>query len=291
MRLVSSSFIKIEASKATVIEIETQDRSNATIDFGGEQGMEKMGVNFRAIFGNLFPSKTVRRKLKISEAKDFMLRQKRENLTDSEQIKRRAVRKPENSGIIFLDEIDRIAGRESGSGGPEVSPDGVRRASLPIVEGTTINSRYGMVNTEHILFAAAGAFHVFKTSDLIPELQGRFPIRGELTSATLGEFKQTLIQSKNSLIKQHQALLNVGGVNLEFTGAAISTLAATTVAVSQTAQNIGARRLNPLPEKLLKEITFLDGEIEETHQNITDACVRQRLAGLVEDQNFRHYNL
>ncbi|MCY7374446.1 MAG: ATP-dependent protease ATPase subunit HslU, partial [Pyrinomonadaceae bacterium] len=191
-----------------LIEVETQDRSNATIDFVGGQGMEEMGVNFKDMFGNLFPSKTVRRKLKISEAKTFMRREEQETLVDVEQINRQAIQKLENSGIIFLDEIDKIAGRESGSGGPEVSREGVQRDLLPIVEGTTVNTRYGMVNTEHILFVAAGAFHVSKPSDLIPELQGRFPIRVELESLTLDDFKRILTQPKNSLIKQYQALLN-----------------------------------------------------------------------------------
>ncbi len=274
-----------------LIEIETQDRSNATIDFVGGQGMEEMGVNFKDMFGNLFPSKTVRRKLKVSEAKIFMLREEQESLVDVEQINRQAIQKLENTGIIFLDEIDKIAGRESGSGSPDVSREGVQRDLLPIVEGTTVNTRYGMVNTEHILFVAAGAFHVSKPSDLIPELQGRFPIRVELESLTLDDFKRILIQPKNSLIKQYQALLNTEGINLEFTDEAISTLAEMTVSINQTTEDIGARRLHTLLEKLLEEISFLGNEIEEKHQKIDEGYVRERLESLVKDQNLRQYVL
>jgi len=273
-----------------LIEVETQDRSNATIDFVGGQGMEEMGVNFKDMFGNLFPSKTVRRKLKISEARKFMLREEQENLVDKEQINRQAIEKLENSGIIFLDEIDKIAGRESG-GNPDVSREGVQRDLLPIVEGTTVNTRYGMVNTEHILFVAAGAFHVSKPSDLIPELQGRFPIRVELESLTLDDFKRILIQPKNSLIKQYQALLKTEGINLNFTEDAISMLAEMTVNINQTTEDIGARRLHTLLEKLLEEISFLGSEIEEKEQNIDAEYVREKLEGLVEDQNLRQYIL
>ncbi len=273
-----------------LIEVETQDRSNATIDFVGGQGMEEMGVNFKDMFGNLFPSKTVRRKLKISEARKFMLREEQENLVDKEQINRQAIEKLENSGIIFLDEIDKIAGRESG-GNPDVSREGVQRDLLPIVEGTTVNTRYGMVNTEHILFVAAGAFHVSKPSDLIPELQGRFPIRVELESLTLDDFKRILIQPKNSLIKQYQALLNTEGINLSFTEDAISMLAEMTVNINKTTEDIGARRLHTLLEKLLEEISFLGSEIEEKEQNIDAEYVRGKLEGLVEDQNLRQYIL
>ncbi len=274
-----------------LVEIETQDRSNTTIDFVGGQGMEEMGVNFKDMFGNLFPSKTVRRKLKIAEAKTFMLREEQESLIDLEQINRQAIQKLENSGIIFLDEIDKIAGRESGSGSPDVSREGVQRDLLPIVEGTTVNTRYGMVNTEHILFVAAGAFHVSKPSDLIPELQGRFPIRVELESLTLDDFKRILTQPKNSLIKQYQALLNTEGIKLEFTDQAISTLAEMTVNINQTTEDIGARRLHTLLEKLLEEISFLGSEIEEKHQRIDEEYVRERLENLVKDQNLRQYVL
>lgn len=278
-----------------LIEVETQERSNATIDFVGGQGMEEMGVNFRDMFGNLFPSKSVRRKVKVSEAKSFLLREEQENLVDTEQINRSAIRKLESSGIIFLDEIDKIAGRESGGGGsgggPDVSREGVQRDLLPIVEGTTVNTRYGMVNTEHILFIAAGAFHVSKPSDLIPELQGRFPIRVELEALTLDDFKRILIQPKNSLIKQYQALLNTEGINLTFTEDAIATLAEMTVNINKNTEDIGARRLHTLLEKLLEEISFLGNEIEQKDQTIDSKYVVNNLEELVQDQDLRQYIL
>jgi ATP-dependent HslUV protease ATP-binding subunit HslU len=274
-----------------LIEIETQDRSNAMIDFVGGQGMEEMGVNLRDMFGNLFPSKTVRRKIKISDARTFLLRDELENLVDMEQITRAAIDKTQSSGIIFLDEIDKIAGRESGSGNPDVSREGVQRDLLPIIEGTTVNTRYGMVNTEHILFIAAGAFHVSKPSDLIPELQGRFPIRVELESLTFEDFKRILIQPKNSLIKQYQALLSTENIRLEFTDSAITELAEMAVKINQNTEDIGARRLHTLLEKLLEEISFLGEELENKNQIIDEQYVVSKLDGLVEDQNLRQYIL
>jgi ATP-dependent HslUV protease ATP-binding subunit HslU len=274
-----------------LIEIETQDRSNAMIDFVGGQGMEEMGVNLRDMMGNLFPAKTVRRKIKIAEAKTYLLRDEQENLIDMEQITRQAIESLENSGIIFLDEMDKIAGRESGSGSPDVSREGVQRDLLPIVEGTTVNTRYGMVNTEHILFIAAGAFHVSKPSDLIPEMQGRFPIRVELESLTLDDFKRILIQPKNSLIKQYQALLKTEEINLEFTEDAITTLAEMTVNINKTTEDIGARRLHTLLEKLLEEISFLGSELENKNQTLDSKYVKDKLEELVKDQNLRQYVL
>jgi ATP-dependent HslUV protease ATP-binding subunit HslU len=274
-----------------LIEIETQDRSNAMIDFVGGQGMEEMGVNLRDMFGNMFPSKTVRRKIKISEAQNFLLRDELENLVDMEQITRSAIEKTQSSGIIFLDEIDKIAGRESGSGNPDVSREGVQRDLLPIIEGTTVNTRYGMVNTEHILFIAAGAFHVSKPSDLIPELQGRFPIRVELESLKFEDFKRILVQPKNSLIKQYQALLSTEDIKLEFTDSAITSLAEMAVKINQTTEDIGARRLHTLLEKLLEEISFLGEEIENKHQIIDEQYVSSKLDELVQDQNLRQYIL
>ena len=277
-----------------LIEIETQDRSNSMIDFVGGQGMEEVGVNLRDMFGNLFPSKTVRRKTKLSEAKDYMLRDEQENLVDTEQVNRTAIEKTESSGIIFLDEIDKIAGRESSSAGgssPDVSREGVQRDLLPIVEGTTVNTRYGMVATDHILFIAAGAFHVSKPSDLIPELQGRFPIRVELESLSLEDFKRILIQPKNSLIMQYQQLLKTEGVNLEFSEDAVSTLAAMTFEINRNTEDIGARRLHTLLEKLLEEISFLGSELENKNQVIDKAYVEGRLGELVKDEDLRQYIL
>lgn len=272
------------------IDIETQDRSNATIDFVGGQGMEEMGVNLRDMFGNMFPAKTVRRKMKIADARVAMLRDEQEGLIDMEQITRQAIDKTQQSGIIFLDEIDKIAGREAG-GNPAVSREGVQRDLLPIVEGTNVNTRYGMVSTEHILFIAAGAFHVAKPSDLIPELQGRFPIRVELEALTVDDLKRILVQPRNSLIKQYQALLNTEGIELSFTDDAIDRIAEMTEEINKLTENIGARRLHTLVEKLLEEISFLGDELEVKTQVIDAAYVNDRLSSLVEDKDLRQYIL
>ena len=273
-----------------LIEIDTQDRGNATIDFVGGQGMEEMGVNLRDMFGNLFPTKTVRRKMRVSEALAYLIRDEQERLADMEQITRTAIQRTQDSGIVFLDEIDKIAGRES-TGNPDVSREGVQRDLLPIVEGTNVNTRYGMVNTEHILFIAAGAFHVSKPSDLIPELQGRFPIRVELEALTIDDLKRILVQPKNSLIKQYQALLNTEGIELEFTEDAVAKLAEMTAEINSSTENIGARRLHTLLEKLLEEISYLGSELDIKHQKIDAEYVEARLSSLIKDQNLRQYVL
>jgi len=273
-----------------MVEIETTDRGNATIDFVGGQGMEEMGVNLKDMFGNLFPSKTVKRRMKLIDARASLLREEQERLVDSEQIVRAAIRRAENSGIIFLDEIDKIAGRESG-GGPEVSREGVQRDLLPIVEGTNVNTKYGMVNTEHILFIAAGAFHVSKPADLIPELQGRFPIRVELEALTIDDLKRILTEPRNSLIKQYQALLETEGLQLEFTDDAVAKLAEMTADINRSTENIGARRLHTLLEKLLEEMSFLGSELEEKLQVVDAAYVDAKLGELIQDQDLRQYVL
>lgn len=273
-----------------LIEIDTTDRGNATIDFIGGQGMEEMGVNLKDMFGNLFPAKTVRRKMKVVDARTYMIRDEQEHLVDMEQIQRNAIKRVQDSGIVFLDEIDKIAGRES-TGNPDVSREGVQRDLLPIVEGTNVNTRYGMVSTEHILFVAAGAFHVSKPSDLIPELQGRFPIRVELEALTIEDLKRILVQPKNSLIKQYQALLSTEGIALEFTDDAVSKIAEMTAEINKVTENIGARRLHTLLEKLLEEISFLGSELTEKRQVIDSDYVSTKLDGLVENRDLRQYIL
>jgi len=272
------------------LDIDTQDRSNATIDFIGGQGMEDMGVNIRDMFGNMFPTKTVHRRSTVKEAKDLLLRDELEKLTDMESVTRDAIELTEQSGIIFLDEIDKIAGRES-QGNPAVSREGVQRDLLPIVEGTNVNTKYGMVSTDHILFIAAGAFHVAKPSDLIPELQGRFPIRVELESLTIDDLKRILTQPRNSLIKQYQALLGTEGIELDFTADAIERIAQLTEEMNRSTENIGARRLHTLVEKLLEEISFEGGELAEKTQTIDAAYVDGKLSGLIQDQDLRQYVL
>jgi ATP-dependent HslUV protease ATP-binding subunit HslU len=275
-----------------LIDIETQDRSNATIDFIGGQGMEEMGVNFKDMFGNMFPAKTVRKKLTVGEARKVLLRDEQENLVDGDQITRSALDKLQSSGIIFLDELDKIAGREGGGAhGPEVSREGVQRDLLPIVEGTNVNTKYGMVSTDHILFIAAGAFHVAKPSDLIPELQGRFPIRVELEALTIDDLKRILVQPKNSLIKQYQALLNTEGITLTFIDDAIDRLAEMTEEINRSTENIGARRLHTLVEKLLEDISFLCAELENKDQTIDAKYVDEKLSGLIKDEDLRQYIL
>jgi ATP-dependent HslUV protease ATP-binding subunit HslU len=273
-----------------MIDIETQDRSTATIDFVGGQGMEEMGVNLRDMFGNLFPTKTIRRKMKIAEARAALLRDEQESLIDMEQVTRQALERAQSAGIIFLDEIDKIAGRET-RGNPDVSREGVQRDLLPIVEGTNVNTKYGMVSTEHILFIAAGAFHVSKPADLIPELQGRFPIRVELEALTTDDLKRILTQPKNSLIKQYRALLGTEGIELEFTSEAIDRLAEMTAEINRNTENIGARRLHTLVEKLLEDISFEGGDLEQKYQRIDVEYVNEHLSTLVKDQNLRQYIL
>ena len=273
-----------------LIEIETTDRGNTTIDFIGGQGVEEMGVNIKDMFGNLFPSKTVRRKMKVVDARNYMVRDEQEQLVDIEQIQRDAIRRVQDTGIVFLDEIDKIAGRES-TGNPDVSREGVQRDLLPIIEGTNVNTRYGMVNTEHILFVAAGAFHVSKPSDLIPELQGRFPIRVELESLTTEDLERILVQPKNSLVKQYRALLSTEGIELEFTDEAISKIAEMTAEINRSTENIGARRLHTLLEKLLEEVSFLGSELSEKKQVIDSDYVSNKLAELIEDRDLRQYIL
>src|SRR5205814_6132429 len=238
------------------IDIDTQDRSNTTIDFVGGQGMEEMGVNLKDMFGNIFPAKTVRRKTTIAEARTYLLRDEQESLVDMDQITRQALERAQTSGIIFLDELDKIAGRESGGGNPDVSREGVQRDLLPIVEGTNVNTKHGMISTDHILFIAAGAFHVAKPSDLIPELQGRFPIRVELNSLTVNDFIRILTEPKSSLAKQSTALLETEGLKLEFTKEAIAEMAQFAFRVNETTENIGARRLHTILERVLDEISF-----------------------------------
>lgn len=270
-----------------IIEFDTADRSNPMLDFVGGGDMGDMGVNLKDMFGTLFPTKTVRKRMKISEAVSVLMRDELDSLTDMEQVTRTAVELAEQSGMIFLDEIDKIAGRESGGSGPDVSRQGVQRDLLPIVEGTTVNTRYGMVNTDHILFIAAGAFHITKPSDLIPELQGRFPIRVELESLSQEDLRRILVEPKNSLIRQYQALLSTEGVDLEFKDDAIAELAAMAETLNEKTEDIGARRLHTLLEKLLEEISFLGSELEEKRQLIDKQYVVDRLTPYIEDAELR----
>ncbi len=273
-----------------IVDIEVREKNFPTIELAGPQGIEEMGINMKDMLGNLFQGRTKRRKMRVDEAMEYLLQEEEERLIDMDSVARTALERVESNGIIFLDELDKIAGREGGHG-PDVSREGVQRDILPIVEGTTVNTRYGMVRTDHILFIAAGAFHVSKPSDLIPELQGRFPIRVELESLTVEDFKRILTEPKNALIKQYQALLETEGIELEFTDDAIDTIANFAARVNENTENIGARRLHTIVEKLLDEISFEGPDLEPKEQRIDAAYVHRMLAETVKDQDLSRYIL
>ena len=273
-----------------LIEIEVREKSFPTIELAGPQGVEEMGINMKDMLGNLFQGRTKRRKMRVDEAMEYLMQEEEERLIDMDMVARSALERVESSGIVFLDEIDKIAGRESGTG-PDVSREGVQRDILPIVEGTTVNTRYGMVRTDHILFIAAGAFHVSKPSDLIPELQGRFPIRVELESLTIEDFKRILTEPKNALVKQYRALLETEGVELEFTDDAIEAIANFAARVNEQTEDIGARRLHTIMERLLDEISFEGPDLEPKHQRIDAEYVKRMLSETVKDQDLSRYIL
>jgi ATP-dependent HslUV protease ATP-binding subunit HslU len=239
-----------------MVEIDVRERNSPSFEIISNQGVEEMDINLKDVLPNIFGQRTKKRKMKVGEAFEYLVQEEEGRLIDMDQVTRTAVERVENSGIVFLDEIDKIAGREGGPG-PDVSREGVQRDILPIVEGTTVNTRYGMVRTDHILFIAAGAFHVSKPSDLIPELQGRFPIRVELQSLTVEDFIRILQEPKSSLTKQYTALLDTEGLKLEFTPESLEEIARFAFRVNETTENIGARRLHTIMERVLDEISFL----------------------------------
>jgi ATP-dependent HslUV protease ATP-binding subunit HslU len=273
-----------------LVELEVREKNFPVIELAGPQGVEEMGINMKDMLGNLFQGRSKRRKMRVDEAMEYLMQEEEERLIDMDQVARAAIERVENSGIIFLDEIDKIAGRESGHG-PDVSREGVQRDILPIVEGTTVNTRYGMVRTDHILFIAAGAFHVSKPSDLIPELQGRFPIRVELESLTIEDFKRILTEPRNALIKQYQAMMDTEGVSIEFTSDAIDSIANFAAQVNQQTEDIGARRLQTIMEKLLEDISFEGPDLEQKNQRIDGRYVERMLSDTVKDQDLSRYIL
>ena len=238
-----------------MVEIDVRDRNQPSFEVISTQGQEEMDINLKDMLPGLFGQRTKKRKMKVSEAFDYLVQEEEGRLIDMDQVTRIAIERVEDSGMVFLDEIDKIAGREGGHG-PDVSREGVQRDILPIVEGTTVSTKYGMVSTDHILFIAAGAFHVTKPSDLIPELQGRFPIRVELHSLTVKDFVRILTEPKSSLVKQSTALLETEGLKLEFTPEALEEMAQFAFRVNETTENIGARRLHTIMERVLDEISF-----------------------------------
>ena len=272
------------------VDLDVADRSMPMVEIFSNIGMEEMGINFRDMLGGLLPKGTKRRKAKVAEAMKILTQEEAQSLIDMEKVVRVAIEKVEQSGIIFLDEIDKIAGRTSGQG-PDVSREGVQRDLLPIVEGTLVHTKHGMVRTDHILFVAAGAFHVAKPSDLIPELQGRFPIRVELSSLDDADFKRILVEPENSLIRQYTELLATEEVELVMTDEAVGALAEVAAEINRTAENIGARRLHTVMEKLLEEISFDASERGGESYRVTGEVVHQKLDDLAADRDLARYIL
>jgi ATP-dependent HslUV protease ATP-binding subunit HslU len=272
-----------------IVELEVKERG-ATLEVATSAGIEEMGINLKDVLPNLFGQRTRRRKMRVSEAADYLVQEEEQKLIDMDQVTRIALERVESSGIIFLDEIDKIAGRESGHG-PDVSREGVQRDILPIVEGTTVNTRHGFVRTDHILFVAAGAFHVSKPSDMIPELQGRFPIRVELKSLSIEDFIRILKEPKNALTKQYEALLETEGIKLVLTDDALEEVARFAAQVNQSSENIGARRLHTIMEKVLEEISFAGPDLKKKTVKVDAAFVRKQLADIVKDQDLSRYIL
>jgi ATP-dependent HslUV protease ATP-binding subunit HslU len=272
------------------VEIDVRDQSFPSFEIISGSSVEEIGINLKEMMPGMFQGRTRKRKLKVPEALEQLAQEEEQKLIDMESVSRTAVQRVEQSGIIFVDEIDKIAGREGGQG-PDVSREGVQRDILPIVEGTTVNTKYGMVRTDHILFIAAGAFHVSKPSDLIPELQGRFPIRVELESLGRDDFVRILTEPKNALVKQYVALLDTEGITLTFTDDAIEHIATLAMRVNEKTENIGARRLHTVMEKLLDEISFEGPDLPDKSVTIDDAYVRRMLDDVVGNEDLSRYIL
>jgi ATP-dependent HslUV protease ATP-binding subunit HslU len=275
-----------------IIEMEVRDHLTSPFSLQVFEGssMEELQFNMRDLFSGLMEGKTKKRRMRVEEAADYIVQEEEQKLVDMDQVARQALERVEQGGIIFLDEIDKIAGRESGHG-PDVSREGVQRDILPIVEGTTVSTRYGMVRTDHILFIAAGAFHVSKPSDLIPEIQGRFPIRVEMHPLDANDFVRILKEPKNALIKQYTALMATEGVRLRFTGDAIEEISRLAFAVNEATENIGARRLHTIMEALVEEISFGGMELRNKRVTIDARYVRKKLADTVRDKDMSRYIL
>jgi len=273
-----------------MVELEVEDTSPGMFDMFAGTGMDQMGVNMQEMIGNILPKKLKKRRVTIREARKILTQEEAQKLIDMDEVYQESIQRAEQSGIIFIDEIDKIAGRGA-SGSPDVSREGVQRDILPIVEGSTITTKYGVVKTDYILFIAAGAFHISKPSDLIPELQGRFPIRVELTSLTVEDFIRILKEPKNALIKQYSALLETEGIKIEFSDEAIKEIATMARDVNDSTDNIGARRLHTILEKLLEDLSFNAPDITMEKVVITPEYVEQRLQGIVKNKDLSQYIL
>ncbi|MGM0472208.1 MAG: ATP-dependent protease ATPase subunit HslU [Bacillota bacterium] len=274
-----------------VIEIEVEDNNKQMVEVFSGSGTEEMGIDFQDMLGGIFPNQKKERKATIAEAKEILKQQEAQKLIDMDEVSAEAIERVEETGIIFLDELDKVAGNNSSSSGPEVSREGVQRDILPIVEGSTVMTKHGPVKTDHIFFIAAGAFHVSKPTDLIPELQGRFPIRVELSSLTEDNFKSILTEPENALIKQYEALLATEDLEIEFTDQAIEKLASISFQVNEETENIGARRLHTVLEKLLEDISFEAPEVSEDQVKIDVDYVEDKLTDIVQDKDLSRYIL
>ena len=272
------------------VDLDVADRSNPMMDIFSSAGMEEMGVNFRDMLGSLMPKNTKRRKVKIPEAMQILTQEEAQNMVDMDRVVGQAIEKVEQTGIIFLDEIDKIVASVHGQG-PDVSREGVQRDLLPIVEGSTVNTKYGPVKTDHILFMASGAFHAIKPSDLIPELQGRFPIRVELDALGRNEFSRILTEPKNALVLQYAALLKTEGVEVVFDSGAVDRIAAIAEEVNANTENIGARRLHTLMERLLEDVLFEAPDLDHARIDIDARYVDDKLAGIKDDEDLSRYIL
>jgi len=274
-----------------MVEIEVEDTSSPFLQVFSPQGLEEMGMDISGMLGGMLPKRHRKRTVTVAEAREILAEQVAREMVDRDKITREAVERAEQAGIIFVDELDKIAGRESGQSGPAVSREGVQRDILPIIEGSTVVTKLGPVRTDHILFIAAGAFHMAKPSDLIPELQGRLPIRVELESLTIDDFKRILTEPRNALLKQYAALLATEGVTVEFTDDAVEAIAQIAWDVNSRTENIGARRLHTVMERLMEDLSFNAPELEERHVVIDGAYVRERLTDLARDEDLSRYIL
>jgi len=272
------------------VDVEVRQETLPAMKIFGAAGMEDMDLSLRETLGSWLGPRKKQRRVSVAEARDILQREEEEKLVDPDELKRQALRRVEESGIVFIDEIDKIAGRERGAG-PDISREGVQRDLLPLIEGTRVTTRHGAVRTDHILFIASGAFHISKPSDLIPELQGRFPIRVELSSLRTGDFVRILTEPKNALVKQYRALMLTEGIDLEFTVDAVQAIADLAARVNDRSENIGARRLHTVMERLLDDISFEAPTLSERKIVIDAAYVQRMLADVVNDQDLSRYIL
>ncbi len=272
------------------VEINVRHQSMPFVEIFSPGGIEEMDINFKDMFSNILPNQTKKRRVPVSEARTILMQEESEKLIDMDAVITEAIQRVEDSGIVFLDEIDKIAGRESRHG-PDISREGVQRDILPIIEGSTVTSKYGAVRTHHILFIAAGAFHVSSPSDLIPELQGRFPIRVELKSLNKDDFKSILTEPKNALVKQYAALLSTEGIEATITDDAIDEIAALAFQVNESVEDIGARRLHTIMEKLFENLFFDAPNLGKNHITIDAGYVKAELSEIVKDQDLSRYIL